>query len=93
MAAPKGNKFAGSRKGVKNKKTEQWESFCEYLTNGGIERAQQELHALEGKDFINAIIALLEFTKPKLARTVIVGDKENPITVNMMPVGSRRTDK
>lgn len=87
----KGNK--GKPKGAINKKTVQWEAFCQYLTNGGIERAQQEMNTLEGKDFINAIIALLEFTKPKLARTIIVGDATEPITVNILPVGSRRNNK
>lgn len=69
MAAPKGNKFAGNRKGTPNKRTEQWETFTEYCLNGGLERFERELNTLEGKDYVNAFTALLEFHKPKLART------------------------
>lgn len=69
MAAPKGNKFAGSRKGIPNKKTEQWEAFVAYCMNGGLEKFQEELDKLEGKEYVNAFTNLLEFHKPKLART------------------------
>jgi hypothetical protein len=69
MAAPKGNKFAGSRKGVPNKKTEQWETFAEYCLNGGLERFQKELNSLKGKQYVDAFTALLEYHKPKLARS------------------------
>lgn len=69
MAAPKGHKFAGNRKGIPNKKTVQWEAFSEYCLNGGLKRFEQELNSLEGKDYVNAFTALLEFHKPKLART------------------------
>lgn len=92
MAAPKGHKFAGSRKGIPNKKTAQWETFSEYCLNGGLERFEHELNTLEGKDFVNAFTTLLEFHKPKLARTTIVGDTTEPITVNFLPVGSKGKD-
>ena len=69
MAAPKGNKYAGSRKGKPNKRTEQWEAFTQYCLEGGLQRFEQELNALEGKDYVNAFMGLLEYHKPKLART------------------------
>lgn len=66
----KGNKFGEGRPhGAKNKKTVQWEIFSEYCMNGGLERFQDELEKLEKKDFVNAFLTLLEFHKPKLART------------------------
>ena len=70
MGAPKGNKFStGRKKGGKNEKTQQWETFSEYCLNGGLKRFEQELNRLEGKDFVSAFTTLLEFHKPKLART------------------------
>jgi len=36
--------------------------------NGGLEKFKQELNTLEGKDYVNAYLTLLEFHKPKLAR-------------------------
>jgi hypothetical protein len=69
MAAPKGNKFAGSRKGIPNKKTEQWEAFSEYCLNSGLEKFKEELDKLEGKQFADTFLAILEYHKPKLARS------------------------
>jgi len=69
MGFQKGNKLAGRRENIPNKRTEQWEVFSQYCLNGGLERFEQELNTLEGKDFVNAFTLLLEFHKPKLART------------------------
>ncbi len=69
MAFKKGNKLAGNRKGVPNKKTEQWEVFAEYCLNGGLEKFQKEMDTLKGKQFTDALTAILEFHKPKLARS------------------------
>jgi hypothetical protein len=72
----KGNKIATGRpKGVMNKRTSQWETFSEYLLNGGLVRFQEELDKLKGKDYTNTVIALLEYHKPKLARTEITGNE------------------
>ena len=64
-----GNSGGGRPKGVKNKRTEQWETFADYCLNGGLERFERELNTLEGKDYVNSFLSLLEFHKPKLART------------------------
>lgn len=71
MAAPKGNNFAGSRKGIKNKKTQQWEDFCEYSLGGGLEKFRAELDKLNGKEYVQAYLTLLEYHKPKLARSEV----------------------
>lgn len=70
---PKGNKLAGSRKGIPNKRTVQWEVFSEYMLGGGLERFQQELNSLEGEKFVSNMISLMEFFKPKLARAELTG--------------------
>jgi hypothetical protein len=75
MTFKKGNKLAGSRKGIPNTKTTQWETFSEYLLNGGLVKFQTELDKLQGKDYTNTVIALLEYHKPKLARTEITGNE------------------
>ena len=66
MAAPKGNKFAGSRKGIKNKRTQQWEEFTAYCLEGGLERFREELDKLSGKDYVQVYLKLLEFHKPRI---------------------------
>lgn len=62
-------KTGGRTKGAGNKKTEQWEQFSEYCLNGGLERFKQELNTLDGEKYVNAFLSLLEYHKPKLART------------------------
>ena len=74
MPKKKGCEKTGGRKpNTPNKKTEQWLIFSEYVLNGGLEKFEQELSKLQGKDFINAFTTLLEYHKPKLARTELTG--------------------
>lgn len=74
MAAPKGNKFSNGRpKGCKNKKTEQWELFSSWMMTAGLERFQEEMAKLEGKDFIVTVKDMMEYFQPKLARTEVTG--------------------
>ena len=73
----------GLRKGVKNKRTEQWETFADYCLNGGLERFERELNTLEGKDYVNSFLSLLEFHKPKLARTEVKNSGQTKITVTI----------
>ena len=76
MAAPIGNKFSPGRgKGIKGKKTIQWEVFSAYCLNGGLQKFKKELTALKGREFVESFIKLLEFHKPKLARTELT-DKD-----------------
>jgi hypothetical protein len=83
MAAQKGHeKIGGRSKGTPNKKTAQWEAFSEYCLNGGLQRFEQELNTLEGKDYVNAFTALLEFHKPKLARTTM--QHEGEVTIKQV---------
>jgi hypothetical protein len=78
MAAPKGHeKIGGRQPGGKNKNTLILETFAQTIVEGGMERFQQELNKLSGKDYINAYMTLFEFVKPKLARTEIKGEMKN----------------
>ena len=75
MPFKKGHKLGKGRvTGVPNKRTAQWQVFTEHCLSGGLERFQSELDKLEKKDYVNAFLTLLEFHKPKLARTEITGD-------------------
>lgn len=68
--------------GSRNKKTEQWQVFAEYCLNGGLEKFQEELEKLEGKDYVSAFISILEFHKPKLARSEMKLEGDLKQTVN-----------
>lgn len=47
---------------------------------GGLEKCVKELAKLEGKEYITAFLQLLEFNKPKLARSIITEEDEKQIT-------------
>ncbi len=69
----------GRKKGVKIKRTIQWEVFSKYCMEGGLEKFEKELNKLEGKEYITAFLQLLEFHKPKLARSIITEEDEKQI--------------
>jgi hypothetical protein len=62
-------KVVGREKGTPNKRTAQWEVFADYCLNGGLKKYQEELNKLEGDKYVSAFNNLLEFHKPKLARS------------------------
>ncbi len=85
----KGN--PGKPKGAKNKRTLQWEAFSDYCLNGGLAKYQKELKKLEGEKYVNAFHNLLEFHKPKLARTEL--KHEGEITVKQsFTIGGKTID-
>lgn len=79
---PGKEKTGGKQKGTKNKKTETWEAFSEYCLEGGIDKFKKELNSLTGKAYVQAFLTLLEFHKPKLARSV-TKDGEDVIPSNI----------
>ena len=94
MPFEKGHKKIGGRKeGSTNKKTAQWEVFSEYCLNGGLERFEQELNSLEGKQFVDAFLTLLEYHKPKLARTEVKHELENETIKQLVFVAKGSTGK
>ena len=58
-----------------------WEALCEFIKNDGADKFMEEMMKLKGYSYINAYATLAEYVKPKLARTVIAGDKDNPLQI------------
>lgn len=82
MPFTKGHKLAKGRgKNSKNKKTLEWETFSKYCLEGGLERFAAELNTLEGKDYVESFLKLLEFHKPKLARTDVTSNSTQMMIV------------
>jgi hypothetical protein len=80
MAAPRGHKYnTKGRPGAKGKKTVQWEIFSAYMLEGGLVRFEKELKTLEAKEFVRAMIDLMEFFKPKLSRQSLVDGEGNAL--------------
>lgn len=72
----KGHKFGVRRKkGVKNKnkQSDQWNYFAKFCIEGGLIRFKKELEKLKGKQYVDAFLTLLEYHKPKLQRSELIG--------------------
>ena len=71
----------GRPKGSKNEKTEQWEKLSDSIVGKCAERFEQELFALDGKDFVQMYIQVLNYFKPKYQSTELKGEQNNTVTV------------
>lgn len=70
---------AGKPKGAISEKTRFWNELKDWMTEGGAEKFKVEMAKLNGKDYINAYNGALEYFQPKLSRTTVQGDAENPL--------------
>lgn len=84
MPFEKGHKHGKGRvKGSTNKKTEQWNKFAEWFMSEGMERLQEEMSKLEGKDFVKEVKDLMEYFQPKLSRQEIKAEVENKNEIDL----------
>jgi len=91
MPFKKGHKKTGGRKeGSTNKKTAIWNEIGEWFASDGIETYKANLMELmESNDpdlklkAMDKFNALIEFFKPKLARTELVGDEKKPLSISV----------
>ena len=61
----------GRPPGRKNKRNEIIDQFLDRSLEGGVTRFEAEMNTLSGKAYIDAFLALLEFKRGKIARTVM----------------------
>lgn len=80
----KGHKRLGGKVvGSKNKKTLLWENLGDYFTQAGAKRAMKIMASCKDKEFMIYYKDLIELFKPKLARTELVGDPNQPVEVKV----------
>jgi len=64
---------SGRPKGIPNPKTKAWNELGEYITRGASERYMKILANLSDEEFTTRYERILEYFKPKMARTEVVG--------------------
>lgn len=75
MTFKKGNKLGTGRpKGTPNFAQLEKKGLIDYLKQEGADRFIQELHSLEGKDFCQAYIPVIEIAFPKQSRVMNEGE-------------------
>lgn len=86
MAAKKGNRYSPGRpKGSQNKETKKVRQWIGRFLEDTTELLEKDILELDPKDRVNAIMGLLEYSVPKLARTELVGDEEGSgVTINVI---------
>lgn len=84
MTFKKGNKLGKGRpKGSKDQKTQDWHNIGEYLITKGAARYVEELQAAEGKEFMERFEKILEYFKPKLARTELSNEEGKDFVIKL----------
>jgi len=80
----------GKPKGAIGKKTAIWNEIGEWFATDGIEAYKSNLIELMSSDDTDTRLkamdkfnALIEFFKPKLARTELVGDDKKPLSIEV----------
>jgi len=80
----------GKPKGAVGKKTAIWNEIGEWFATDGIESYKSNLIELMSSDDTDTRLkamdkfnALIEFFKPKLARTELVGDEKKPLNIEV----------
>jgi hypothetical protein len=76
----------GMLKGTTHEKTKAWENLGEFITESGAERVKLILGSCEPEDFIKYYTTLLEYFKPKLARSEskVESKVEGTISINVI---------
>lgn len=86
MPAPKGNKFAGSRKGKPNQRTVESVKRVERVLSILEETLEDDIAAINPNERVKLWNDLQEYIRPKLARTEIdTGDSKVIIEVEYKP--------
>jgi len=70
----------GKPKGIKNKRTVEWEKLGDAIAEKHTKRFNDLLNQMADEKFVDTYIKVLEYFKPKLNRTDITtnGEKINP---------------
>lgn len=78
----------GRPKGTVTRKTAILQTFCDSILTGGGDKFKEELNKLEGKDYVQAYLALLEYAMPKMARIEHTGDADSFKITQVFKIGN-----
>ena len=81
----RGNAGKGRPKGASNKATADVKAAIAAFTTANVEKLDEWLNSIDDPaKRLDLYFKALEYTMPKLARSELVGDKEQPISVSLI---------
>lgn len=84
MGAPKGNNNNPKGRGnAKGKKTLEWEEFGRLLMEAGLPRMLEMIRTGDDDDVLKIMLPMIEYFKPKLARTENTNTNDNNVTITV----------
>lgn len=78
----------GKPKGAKGTKTLEWEQFGRELLEHGMPRALSIMQTCEDEKFLSHFTSLLEYFKPKLARSEVKHEGETTLKITFLEDGA-----
>lgn len=73
----------GKPKGTLSAKTEEWILFRDWLLGKGMVKLQKDFDKLSSKERVDSVIKILEYFKPKLARTELTGQEGKELEIKI----------
>lgn len=85
MGLPKGktNNPKGRPVGIRSEKAVQWDMIKETFMTSHTERANRVLASLDDEKFLDAYMKMLEYFKPKLARSENTNTNDTKVTIEV----------
>ena len=81
----RGNAGKGRPKGASNKSTADIKAAIAAFTSANVDKLDEWINSIDDPaKRLDLYFKALEYTMPKLARTELAGDKENPLTVQLV---------
>lgn len=75
---------SGPKKGAKYKKTLEWEQFGKQVLEKGMPRFLEIMETTDDEKFARTFLDILEYFKPKQARTELTGKDGGDLNINII---------
>lgn len=74
----------GRPKGVPDKRTRVWNELVEYLEGEGMAKLIEYIETLDGPEYYDAYLKLLEYIRPKLQRSEVKQTIEETVEIDII---------
>ena len=76
-----GYKTGGRQVGTLNKKTVVLQTFLQAVAQGGHDKFKREIMKLNGKEYVEAYLKMIEYIAPKLQRSTVMQSNDKTVVI------------